>query len=94
MLMSIQSPYRREDIAQRGHELYETAIRSQVEADNTGKIVAIELATGDFEVADDTLTAAKQLRSRHPEAQIFCLRIGHRAVHRFGYRRSVIGIAS
>jgi hypothetical protein len=41
MLMSIQSPYRREDIAQRGHELYEAEIRSQVEADNTGKIVAI-----------------------------------------------------
>jgi isochorismate synthase EntC len=88
MLMSIQSPYRREDIAQRGHELYEAAIRSQVEAENMGKIVAIELATGDFAVAIDTLAAAKQLRNRRPEAQIFCLRIGHRAVHRFGYRRS------
>jgi hypothetical protein len=94
MLMSIQSPYRREDIAQRGHELYEATIRSRVEADNTGKIVAIDLATGDFVVAIDTLTAAKQLRIGHPEAQIFCLRIGHRAVHRFGYHRSAIGIAS
>jgi hypothetical protein len=36
----------------------------------------------------DTLTAAKQLRTRHPEAQIFCIRIGHRAVCRFGYGRS------
>jgi hypothetical protein len=89
MLMSIQSPYRREDIAQRGHELYEATIRSQVEADNTGKIVAIDLATGDFAVAD-TLTAAKQLRIGHPEAQIFCIRIGHRAVHRFGYHRSAM----
>jgi hypothetical protein len=87
--MSTQSPYRREDIAQRGHELYETQIRSQVEADNIGKIVAIELVTGDFVVASDTLTAAKQLRVRHPEAQVFCLRIGYRAVHRFGYHRSV-----
>jgi hypothetical protein len=92
MLMSTQSPYRREDIAQRGHELYETAIRSQVEAENMGKIVAIDLATGDFVVAIDTLTAAKQLRTRHPEAQIFCLRIGYRAVHRFGYHRSATGL--
>jgi hypothetical protein len=37
MLMSIQSPYRREDITERGHELYEAEIRSQVEADNMGK---------------------------------------------------------
>jgi hypothetical protein len=83
--MSTQSPYRREDIAQRGHELYEAQIRSQVEAENIGKIVAIELVTGDFVVASDTLTAAKQLRVRHPEAQVFCLRIGYRAVHRFGF---------
>ncbi len=91
--MSTQSPYCREDIAQRGHELYEAQIRSQVEAENVGKIVAIELVTGDFVVASDTLTAAKQLRIRHPEAQVFCLRIGYRAVHRFGYHRSVTGIA-
>jgi hypothetical protein len=45
--------------------------------------------TGDYEVAIDTLTAAKPLRDRHPDAQIFCLRIGHRAVHRFGYHRPV-----
>jgi hypothetical protein len=51
--------------------------------------VAIELVPGDFVVASDTLTAAKQLRVRHPEAQVFCLRIGYQAVHQFGYHRSV-----
>jgi hypothetical protein len=47
--------------------------------------VAIELVTGDFVVASDTLTAAQQLRVRHSEAQVFCLRIGYQAVHRFGF---------
>jgi hypothetical protein len=37
-------------------------------------------------VADDSLTAAKQLLIRFPDAQIFGIRIGHRAVHRFGFR--------
>ena len=61
-------------------------VRSQVEEGNHGRIVAIDIETGAFEVADDSLTAAKQLLIRFPDAQIFGIRIGHRAVHRFGFR--------
>jgi hypothetical protein len=82
--MTAQKPYSREQIPDRGRELYEAQIRADVEAGNDGKIVAIDLMTGDYEVAIDTLTAAKPLRDRHPDAQIFCLRIGRQAVHRFG----------
>ena len=42
--------------------------------------------TGAFEVADDTLAASQRLLARHPDAQIWCVRIGHPAVHRFGPR--------
>jgi hypothetical protein len=59
-------------------------VRPQVEANNHGKIVAIDIETGAFEVADDSLTAAKQLLMPHPDAQIFGIRIGYRAVHHFG----------
>ena len=86
--MALQSTYSRPEIAQRGHELYETQIRPHIEEGNDGKIVAIELVTGDFAIAPNTLTAAKQLRLRHPqEAQIFCLRIGYPTVHRVGYHQ-------
>lgn len=43
-----------------------------------------DIETGAFEVADDSLIAAKQLLIRYPDAQIFGIRIGHRAVHRLG----------
>jgi hypothetical protein len=36
-----QPRYSKEEFAQRGNEIYETQIRSQVEAENHGKIVAI-----------------------------------------------------
>jgi hypothetical protein len=81
-----QPRYSKEEFQGRGHELYETQIRSQVEEGNRGRIVAIDIETGAFEVADDSLTAAKQLLMRYPNAQIFGIRIGHRAVHRFGFR--------
>lgn len=80
-----QPRYSKEEFSQRGKALYDAQIRSQVEAGNYGKIVAIDIETGAFEVGDDSLTAAKQLLQRYPDAQIFGIRIGHRAVHRFGF---------
>jgi hypothetical protein len=80
-----QRRYSKEELAQRGKEIYESQIRQQVEASNYGKIVAIDIETGAFEVADDTLVASDRLLERHPDAQTWFIRIGHRGVHRFGW---------
>jgi hypothetical protein len=85
--MAVRQPrYSKQEFARRGHEIYDSQVRPQVEEGNRGKIVAIDIETGAFEVADDSLTAAKQLLIRFPDAQILGIRIGHRAVHRFGFR--------
>jgi hypothetical protein len=85
--MTIRQPrYSKEEFAQRGDALYESQIRSQVEEGNHGKIVAIDIETGAFEVADDLLTASKHLSSRVPDAQAWFVRIGHSAVDHFGAR--------
>lgn len=78
--------YSKEEHARRGTALYEQQIRPQVEAGNHGRIVAIDVDSGAFEVADDSLNAAQALRARYPDAQIWCVRIGYPAVHRFGPR--------
>ena len=84
--MQVRQPrYSKEEHAQRGNDLYEHHIRPHVEASNQGKIVAIDVETGVFEIAEDTLTAAQRLLTRFPDAQIWCVRIGHRGVHRFGH---------
>lgn len=85
--MAVREPrYSKEEFSQRGHKVYNTQVRSQVEEGNVGRIVAIDIETGEFEIADDSLAAAKKLLTRCPDAQIFGIRIGHRAVHRFGFR--------
>ncbi len=81
-----QPRYSREEHAHRGTALYEQQVGPQVEVGNKGKIVAIDVDTGAFEVAEDSLTACQHLLVRHPEAQIWCVRIGSAAVHRFGPR--------
>jgi hypothetical protein len=47
--------------------------------------------TAALEVAEDTLSAIDRLLARYPDAQIWCVRIGHRAVHRFGPRTTSAG---
>ena len=81
-----QLRYSKEEFARRGDEIYESQVRSKVEAGNHGKIVAIDIETEAFELADDILTATNRLFERLPDAQPWIVRIGHRAVHRFGAR--------
>ncbi len=76
--------YSKEEFARRGNEIYESQVRSHVEQGNYGKIVAIDIETGAFEMAKDTITASDRLLERYPDAQIWCVRIGHQGVHRFG----------
>jgi hypothetical protein len=84
-LMTVRQPrYSKEEFAQRGDKIYESQVRSQVETGNYGKIVAIDIETGDFEVADSPLLAVDRLYERKPDAQPWVIRIGHRAVFRFG----------
>jgi hypothetical protein len=73
-------------MARRGQELYESGIRQQVEVGNEGKIVAIDIETGDFEVAGTIIAATDPLFNRHPGAQPWTIRIGHDTVYHFGAR--------
>jgi hypothetical protein len=84
-----QLRYSKEEIAQRGREIYESQVRSQVEEGNHGKIVAIDIETGAFEVAKDSLAAADLLFAHHPDAQILFIKIGYRAVHRIGFSGAI-----
>ena len=85
--MTVQQPrYSKEEFARRGDEIYETQVRPQVEASNRGKIVAIDLETGDFEVDASEIAACDRLEASHPDAQIWIVRIGSRHVRRFGGR--------
>ena len=79
-----QSRYTKEEHARRGIEMYERQIRRVVETGNQGKIVALDVDTGDYELAEETVAATDRLLARRPDAQIWLVRIGHQGVHRFG----------
>lgn len=85
--MTVQQPrYSKEEFARRGDEIYENQVRQQVEEGNHGKIVAINIETGDFEVDQSEIAACDRLEAHHPDPQIWIVRIGSRHVRRFGGR--------
>lgn len=74
-----------QEIAQRGKELYERSIRAQVETEeNLGKIVSINVETGDYEVGNDLVETSLRLRAKHPDAALWGERIGFDAVYSVG----------
>lgn len=76
--------YPKEEFARRGRAIYEERIRPQVEPGEDGRIVAIDIETGEFAIADDVLQACERLIVGNPDVQIWTARVGHRAVHRIG----------
>jgi hypothetical protein len=78
--------YSGDEIVRRGKELYERDIRPKVEADHYGKILVIDIETGDYEIDENYLAAADRVLARRPGAPLFGTRVGFRTLGRIGGR--------
>ncbi|HLK56365.1 MAG TPA: hypothetical protein VKU00_07360 [Chthonomonadaceae bacterium] len=68
----------RTDVGERGKRLYEQNIRSQVETpENIGKMVIIDVETGEYGVDATGLETSRRLHAKHPDARLFGIRIGY-----------------
>lgn len=76
--------YPLDEMARRGKELYESKIRPLVEAGNIGRMLAIDIESGDFAVADLGIDACQTLIDKNPDSQIWGMRIGHTASEKIG----------
>jgi len=75
----------REEVAHRAKHLYESTIRKKIELEeNIGKMVIIDIETGDYEVDETGLKATHSLRAKHPYARLFGIRIGYNVAASFG----------
>jgi uncharacterized membrane protein len=74
-----------EEVTKRGYRIYESNIRQKVETEaNIGKMVIINIETGDYEVDETGLQAAKNLQVKFPYARLFGIRIGYNVAASFG----------
>jgi hypothetical protein len=79
-----QLTYSGEDIARLGKAIY-LKLQTQLESmENIGKIVAIDIESGDYEIGNDLLVISDRLKARHPLAEMWAERIGFNAVYSVG----------
>ena len=79
------SDYTAEAIADRGKAIYQR-LRDAVETEHNGKFLVIDIETENYEIDVQGTVAVNCLLSKHPDAVIYLLRIGHRTAYRIGFR--------
>jgi hypothetical protein len=74
-----------EEVTKRANQLYERTIRQKVETkSNIGKMVIIDIETGDYEVDETGIQAAHHLYEKHPYARLFGICIGYNVAASLG----------
>ena len=73
------------EISRLGEELYDKNIRAIVETEeNIGRLISIDIETGDYAVGDDFIEMNDTLFAKHPGAALYGARIGYDAVYAIG----------
>ena len=78
---------KREDIVTVGRAMY-AQMRAELEASEWGRMVVIDVNSGDYEVADDDLKATTRLMKRKPNAITWGELVGYPAPYRVTERIS------
>ena len=73
-----------EETARLGDEIYERDIRQRVEADHHGEVVAIDVGSGEYAIAETALAAADALRERRPALDVWVVKVGYPTLRTFG----------
>lgn len=73
-----------DEVARLGRELFYQRVAPQLPPALDGHFVAIDVATGDFELDADDFAAVERLRKRHPSSEIWLERVGQPTAYRMG----------
>jgi hypothetical protein len=77
-----------QEVSRRAREVYERDIRPRVEPEHAGRFLVLDVESGAYALADDELDAFDRARAKAPEGVLYLLRVGRRAAHRVGARRT------
>ena len=71
-------------LGQRAVELYERLRLTVQTPENIGKLIVMDVDSGDYEIDDMGIETSRRLQARHPHATLYALRIGYKAVEALG----------
>ncbi len=71
-------------IGDHANAIFEQRLRPLVAGEDPDAFLAIDIISGDYEVASDDITPGDRLRERHQGARIFLRRVGDEAAYTVG----------
>jgi hypothetical protein len=85
MMTVVQEPRNsQQDLGERARQLY-ARLRPQVETpENIGKLIVLDVDSGDYEIDEMGIATSRRLQERHPGAVLYALRIGYKTVEALG----------
>ena len=75
-------PANKDDTATIGRAIYNEQILPLMKDEDKGKVVVMDVNSGDYEIDYDDAVALFNLLERRPDAFTWSGRVGYRAVHR------------
>ena len=80
------NPVSLEDIPAVGRAIYKDKILDTLRPEDKGKIVVIDVTTGNYLIGDDDTELSLKLEELNPQSLTWVERVGYRAVYSFGGR--------
>src|SRR4051812_15655114 len=71
-----------EELTRLAAEVFDRRVRPSLRPEDDGKLVAVDVATGGYEIDDDDYAAVTRLRARLPTAEVWLARAGQPAAYR------------
>lgn len=76
--------YTSDEISRRGQILYDQKVRSKIADSEKGKFLVLDIETGEYEIDADELAAVQRAKTKHNDAALYMVRIGHPTAYRLG----------
>lgn len=74
----------RGDLIRGARRIYEERLKSELEPDHNGEILAVEVESGDYFLGCSEVEAYKKATKKHPDKKFAFLRVGFKATHFVG----------
>ncbi len=81
--------YSSSKIVERGQALFEGEILRKLEDADRGKMLVLDIETGEYELDRDEMAALMRARQKRPGAPFYVVRVGHPTAFRLGRKALV-----
>ncbi len=82
--------YSSSEIVERGKALYDREIHQKLADTDRGKMLVLDIETGEYELDRDEMTALMRARQKRPGAPFYVARVGHPTAFRLGKKALVV----